>query len=406
MAHLSFPYFPTLSAASLLFAPTVFATGIEQAFQSTEAMGKGNVGVASVDDVTAVHYNPAGLAQLDRWQIQSNSYLFYGNPEYDFVGGGTFDPDDEQLALTGSTFLGGPVGDNLAVGFGLTLPFGLSADYGDDHPLRHLSVEGQLIHLRATAVLAWEIRPGIRLGGGAVFAYEDIDVVTGFPMAANPFGLGGPGDSSRLEGDGTAWGYTIGAQFDMAENHTLGITFRSGINMETTGRQTGRLFVPNPTGGAPLLAPAPGFDARTVIPYPDQLAVGYAITHGDWTFETNLTHSFRGETVVFEAVGQPAIEQTWDDTTFVNFGVTYQLTDYFQLRTGYLYSDQGVPDQFNTPTLADGPYHGFTIGSGYQKGNWQIDNAISLGIREDNETPLATYKSVAVGGGMGITYTF
>ncbi|MCD4690557.1 type IX secretion system membrane protein PorP/SprF [bacterium] len=117
--------------AALAFLPAAASANFVEMEVGARAMGMGGAFVAVADDVTALHWNPAGLATLEEFQVFGMRTSVYG------VDGLS---EDAAVAGYGTGSWGGAVGwlrtgaqdlyneDTMVIGYGMATPLtGLSA---------------------------------------------------------------------------------------------------------------------------------------------------------------------------------------------------------------------------------------------------------------------------------------
>ncbi len=365
--------FSFLSSIAILGIATEYAagTGLEQAYQSAKGSALGNAVIATIDDVSAIHHNPAGLAKLTDFEFQSQTLVLTGRTRYrgDL---GSF-KNEPITPIVGSLFLGGRIADGLGIGLGITAPHGLKAEYDRNIPNSSLGYDGSLEHIRYALGFGWQATPTLAIGGSIYYAHDDLENSLGFF----------PGDQWRYSGTGDGWGWSAGLQWQPREGHHFALTYRSGMTIETSGSTTytGSTFSPFPSATS---------EASTAFPYPDQFLIGYAIEVNRWLFEVNVQHTEwdRVRTItrneaspVFPLLPVSSV-QNWNNSQFYSFGATYQWKKDIELRFGYLHGTQSVPDRASSPLLTDSPYHAVSVGIGVERGDWEFDASVIANWRE------------------------
>ena len=151
---MKFRAFPAL--ATLAFPGLAGAAGYYLPNQDAFATAKGNAFIATADSAAAVHYNPAGLTQLEEAEAQINIYSINLGNEVT-KNGRSFEAKSEWQAAP-SIYFGQPIYDDLAWGFALTSPFGMGNEWGQGSPFRTVVTEARLAYARASAALAYASR--------------------------------------------------------------------------------------------------------------------------------------------------------------------------------------------------------------------------------------------------------
>ena len=129
----------------LLFQPLhASAEGFRLAEQSASALGQATAVVAQADAPSTLHYNPAGMAQLQRVQYSVGTNLVGGRFSFrnptgvrargDFDGTVASPPPSNFYFIANLTDFGFDHVGNTAVGLGVTSPFGTLISYSNDAP--------------------------------------------------------------------------------------------------------------------------------------------------------------------------------------------------------------------------------------------------------------------------------
>ena len=139
----------SLSALPVFFASLLHSTGLSEGAgyylpnQDAFATARGNAFVATADSAAAVHYNPAGLTQLEAPQVSLGVYgIHLGNKARN--AGVTSEAKSEWQAAP-HLYYAIPVSDSLSYGFGLNSPFGLGTEWGQGTPFRTAITEARLL---------------------------------------------------------------------------------------------------------------------------------------------------------------------------------------------------------------------------------------------------------------------
>ena len=212
MMIFSFP--STTSAQAIRFQP-----------QGAAAAGQGNAFAAQADDASAIHFNPAGLTQVDGVQSIVGTNLMGGSIKYkspagldsrgDF-GGSIASPPPSHFYLSANLgALGAATLSPVTLGIGLTSPFGSNTRYPTDGPFNTAVTSATLPLIDIKPTIAYKLNDDLSLGVSA-------DIYT----FASFLGEGqveqkrvGPGGSSvELNGTGTGAGATVSLLYTPLRN--------------------------------------------------------------------------------------------------------------------------------------------------------------------------------------------
>ena len=403
-----------LLLAATGWTSSIYANGYKiLCVKSAKATGMAEAFIVQADDPSAIAFNPAGLAQLRGLQLNLHGTLCNAYTEHRSPEGVTTDNED-SWQLVPSFFLTTDLGrDDLAVGLGVSLPNGLSNEWADDSSARYVATYSDLIVSDISASLGVRVRDRLMLGCGVSFYYSEAVFES---MVDAGLGVGAPGmfDAERtLDGDGTAWGFNLGAIYEISPRHSVALTYRHPFAVEYDGELE--------------IAGLLKTDATASIDFPGVVVAGYAFRPNDkWKLEVNVdwTNWEKVDRTMIraEAPGVPDMPLRWDlkNSVAYKFGAEYQYSESLALRCGYIYNQNATPEEAWRPSLPDTDTHFFTLGFGYDFDNWTIDAALQLVYYEtrriDNNVDLhetlssssiaGTYRTWAPCASVSVTYRF
>ena len=145
--------------------------------QGTAASAMSNAYAAQADDPSAVHYNPAGMTQLQGVQVMAGALISGGSTNFTSLTGVNARGDRNGSAAwppPGHTFITANLKDlgvtalgDLTVGIGLTVPFGSLTRWPNDGPFRTATTFNTLPLLDIKPALAYKATENLSLGLGA-----------------------------------------------------------------------------------------------------------------------------------------------------------------------------------------------------------------------------------------------
>src|SRR5262245_49957934 len=149
------------------------------------AVGQGAAFAAQADDPSALHYNPAAMPDLSRLQIYFGGLFVAGDTTFTNTAGvtvhggpdGTFTfPPPATFFLTASSkgFNLGVSGE-LALGVGVTSPFGLQITYPTNGPLSTVTTFAALPLLDIKPTIAYRFNRYFSVGAGLdIYTFSDL----------------------------------------------------------------------------------------------------------------------------------------------------------------------------------------------------------------------------------------
>jgi long-chain fatty acid transport protein len=342
----------SLALLTLASAPDVAASGTRVGFKDAFAMGRGNAFVATADNPSAVYYNPAGLTQLSGQRLAATVYDISVSSDYRSATGSASMDDGYQVVP--QIFYSNKPGDGpWAFGLGLYAPFGLSTEWPDNSPLRTFALKNEQTTLTFNLSAAYQVSPTLSLGGGLTYTHATTDL-------RRALGVFGPTDLFRFKGSGNSFGFTLGALWKPATEHSFGLSYQSSnsINMKGT-TDTIPLFTGDPSSAT--------FD------FPEVVIAGYSYRPTpQWNIEVDLdwTNWNRLKTVTInKASGAVPLAFNWQSGFFYELGATRYLSENWNVSAGYLYTENSVPDATYTPAVPDSNRSWYSLGLGYSSGN-------------------------------------
>lgn len=370
--------------AAALTGPAL-GNGFRLVSQDAFAAARGEAFVATADNPSAVHYNPAGLTQIEGDEVRMGLYALHFDPSYQAPAGApnagrkyeieTQDAFAPQLYATGR-FPDTPI----TFGLGVYSPHGASVTWPEDTGFRAVATEGQLTYLRVNPVIAAEVAPGLSLAAGVMIDYADIGLEQGLLRTAAPFF-----NSFRFDGSDVGLGYNLGALWRINEQWSIGSTFRSSVTMDFEGRTTvlQRPFIRETEVDA---------SAEFEFPYTAVIGVSYRPTK-DWNLEFDADYSnwscidrvvIRQErTPPFPVQRNIPVTLRFKDSWMLKLGATRSLADGWYASAGYLFNENSVLSDYYSPTVADLDRHFLTLGVGRKWSDYTVDVAYQFGYGPD-----------------------
>ena len=378
---------PVLLLAGVLTfgaARPVHALGFRNPDQGARATGEGEAFVARADDTSAVYYNPAGLVQLQGTQGTSGGYLLFPNSH--FSGGKGVSAEMNSASFTPHLYAASDFGlERWRFGFGVNVPFGNVADYGNGGPMRYTATDSMLSVMNFTPAVAFSVTDQFSVGVGLNVYYGSTELNRMAPLSAmvNPLL---PDRRFHFQGDGTAVGATVGALWHITDQHSIGAVYRSPFTIDFNGAAVVRK---DPTG---LFGSS---NASAEINFPQSVSGGYAFKpNKKWRFEADIEWTnwdtlnnvrLRSHNPYFDAANNPTsvIPFNWKDSFFYEAGMEYVINDTWAVRGGYIYSENSVPDKSFSGSIPDSNRHIFSIGLGFTSHRFQADLAYQYTLMEN-----------------------
>ena len=348
--------------------------------QGAAAAGQGNAFAAQADDASAIHFNPAGLTQVDGVQSIVGSTFMGGSIKYkspagldtrgDF-GGTIASPPPSHFYLSANLgALGAAALSPITLGIGLTSPFGSNTRYPVDGPFNTAVTSATLPLIDIKPTIAYKVNNHLSLGVSA-----DIYTFASFlgEGQAEQKRVGPGGASVELNGTGTGAGATVSLLYTPLRNGDGKPLASIGLVYHTQAVV--------PLSGSLLVNGAKVADASTNLVLPQIYTGAIAIwpvrtSEREWKLELDVEYvgwkSNRDLDVHLSSGGVIPQPQQWKSVSVVAIGTEYKWLSPEWLphwdvawRSGYTRTEDPVPDSTFNPGTISVPSNTLSIGAGF-----------------------------------------
>ncbi|MDT8281207.1 MAG: OmpP1/FadL family transporter [Gammaproteobacteria bacterium] len=412
----------TLSHAGAFGLIENSASGQGSAFAGASALG---------EDASTIYFNPAGMTRLSGSQIIVVGHVIA--PQTDFNNNGS--TDALGAPLTGSdSNIGDPaflpniyyateLPNEIHVGVGVTVPFGLETDYDKDWVGRYSALKSEIVSINVNPAIAWKVTSKLAVGFGLSVQYIDLSLsnnIDSFAACVNlttqagsttpgtdcfnagltGFGVASQDSKVKLTGDSLEIGWNAGLLYDVNDTNRIGVSYRSAIKHNVSGDANYNLnagLQPFADGASA----ATGFSilqdtslkANAELPETFSLSYVSEITP-KWTalFDWTWTGWSKLDTIVIRQSGgvpgqEPTLNLAYDDTNRFSAGVNYQFNEKLILRTGVAYDETPIKSAETRSARIPGNNRRWaSIGAGYAfSPEWTVDLGYSHLFMSDSD---------------------
>jgi long-chain fatty acid transport protein len=340
-----------VALVTILSAGYAGAAGFQLFEQNASGIGNAYAGSAAVaDNASTIFFNPAGMTKLQAREISLGASAV--KPSMKFTDNGSttpqaftagFPPGSTTTPAAGNDggdaggwnyipngFLSWALTKDLYAGIGVSVPFGLATEYEGNWYGRYQSIKFAIETLNVNPSIAYRVNDMISLGVGVNWQQMKAEYIRqGHPTLGQV----------KLKADDNAWGWNLGALFQLAPATRLGLSYRSAIKHALGGDLSGNslLGLPQP--------------ASADIELPDTAIVSFTQGLGNnWELLGDVSwtgwSSIDKVNVMNTATG--ALAQTLDanfkDTWRVALGANYKVSEAWKLKFGLAYDQTPVPD--------------------------------------------------------------
>ncbi|MCG3774598.1 MAG: putative outer membrane protein [Nitrospira sp.] len=354
--------------------------------QGAAAAGQGNAFAAQADDASAIHFNPAGLTQVEGVQSIVGTNLTGGSVTYnspagrdargDF-GGSIASPPPSHFYLSANLgALGASTFSPVTLGLGLTSPFGTNIRYPLDGPFNTAVTTAALPLIDIKPTVAYKLNDQLAIGVSA-----DIYTFASFlgqghgeqkQVGAGVFGIP-PGASVEFNGNGTGAGATVSLLYTPLRNGdgkpiaSVGLVYRTQAVV--------------PLNGSLLINGAKVADASTNLVLPQIYTGAIAIwpvrtSEREWKLELDVEYvgwkSNRDLDIHLSSGGVIPQPQQWTTMPVIAIGTEHKWLNPVwlphwdvALRSGYTHTENPVPDMTFNPAAISISSNTLSVGAGF-----------------------------------------
>jgi long-chain fatty acid transport protein len=396
-------------ASIVFFSHSASAQGFSVYEQGTCTMAQAGAAVASpCNDASAIFFNPAGLLETTGVTISGGATAVIAQGSF------TADYTREETDLTNDPIIvphlygSWRLSPELALGLGVYVPYGLETKWPTNWDGAFEGYNSGLQSIYVQPTIAYQISERVRVGGGPILGFSHVELnqrldasqrVVPSPDVPDgtTFGnLGIPFHTAfadvGLEGNAVGFGGHIGVQVEVTDRIRFGSRFLTPIKFEYEGdadfsQVSTNLRLPDgnpisPTGSEIPLdfvlessfvnGPLVDQSIETEITMPAQFLAGVAVDVTDRLlikadYQWTGWSSFDSIPLDFEEDRLDRSQrEDYENTHAVRVGGSYELTDAFTLRGGYLFNEAAAPDRTVTPLLPEANRNHITAGVGWR----------------------------------------
>jgi long-chain fatty acid transport protein len=330
--------------------------------------------VARADDLSAIFYNPAGLVQLPKLQIMCGFTTFIPRVEIVTHLGPVATPTlmQSRVCFAPHFFASYQVGERVWLGLGLNSPFGLGIQYNANWPGSINIIKATIQTLNLNPTLAVKVTDYLSVGAGLDIMYFSLNMKRVLPIP-----LLGP-QALDLQGGSWGLGFNLGLLVRPLDYLSVGVSYRSQVRQQVHGKARFRPF--NTFDGdasGSIILPDMIFAGIMVRPL-KQLSVEGGIIWTHWDLFKRLDIKFSN------ALGTLSEPKNWHNTWRGQLGVEYNALTWLDLRAGYAFENEPMPDKFADYLVPSSDRrHNFSVGTGFRWRAMTLDLAYTMVLMMD-----------------------
>jgi long-chain fatty acid transport protein len=423
----------TLLAVGIASASSAsLASSFQLIEQSASGQGSAYAGAAALgEDSSTVYFNPAAMTRLSGSQIVVAGHViapqatFTNNGSTDALGTALPGPNSDagEIGLVPNFYYTTELPNEIYVGVGVNVPFGLATEYDDGWVGRYHALKSEIASVNINPSIAWKATDKMSVGFGVSIQYMELELTNNIDsygacvnLAANSqgaftgadcvnAGLTGLGVASqdstvKLDGDSLEFGWNAGILYDVNDETRIGVAYRSAIKHEVSGHAAYSLdprlqpFADGVTAGSgfnvlqttPLEATAELPESFSISVVGEVAPKWTALFDWTWTSWSNL------DVITIRQAGgipgqEPTLDLAYKNTSRYSLGVNYQHTDKLIYRAGLAFDETPIRSPEKTSARIPGNDRTWlSLGAGYDFSSaWTADVGYSHLFISDTE---------------------
>ena len=361
---------------ALVATMSAYAEGYQISTLSARQEGMGHTGVALKLGAESMIFNPAGLSFSDKTLDLTGTLTAIKPLSSATINGVRYDSHNKvstPIAFNAAF----RVRDYLQLGISFYTPYGSSINWGMNWPGSVLNQKVNLATYTVQPTVSWRITPRLSVGAGLMITWGTVDLNKGLVSAYDidkvlpvvgmltgqtyPLFNGVTPASVNLKGTADmAFGFNVGAMFDVSDKVTVGASFRSKMLMKVKGGEAHVSFA-NEVAKKLLedkvgLIDQANFSASMPLPYVLEFGVSYHPTDR-WTFAADIQltgwKTYRRLDIEFPGVANGSFDQHIDkkyrNAWCFHMGAEWAATQKLDVRAGLMIDQTPVNDNHYNP---------------------------------------------------------
>lgn len=337
----------------LAFSGVASAAAFQLWEQNASGLGNAYAGSAAVaDNASTIFFNPAGMTQTPGLQLSAGVVGVGAYYEFRNSGSTTTGGDGGNAggwAAVPNGYFSAQVTNDLFLGFGVSVPFGLATEYSDSSWIgRNQSLKSEIKTVNYNPSVAYRVNDKVSLGFGINYQTINAEMTN-----MTPAGL------YRVKGDDSTWGWNAGALFTLSPAMRVGVSYRSTMDYTLEGTRS--------VGGVSRAATAD-------VKLPDTFILSVWQQVSDrWEAMGDLSYtnwSTLDKMNIRSSAGTDVETFGYKDSWRFAWGAAYKATDAVKLKFGIAYDRTPVTSSDRSARVPDNDRVWFSLGGQWNAGKF------------------------------------
>lgn len=351
----------------LAFVPFLtFAGGFQVNLQGNQQAGMGHLGTSFYLGASSAYFNPAMMGQSDnKFDLEAGGHGILAYVAYQNQKNGSTAETDNPIGTPFYLYGTYKINQELTAGLAVYTPFGSSVVWGDDWQGKYLIQDISLQAIYIQPSFSIQASDKLAIGLGFVYATGSVEINRALPYSSS----NGMQSQANLSGSADGYGFNFGAHFQASDKLSLGLTYRSGVNMELEEGDA-EFVTPLPESSLPS---SNKFAATLPLPSTATFGVAYQLNDKmlisaeysriNWSVYESLDFDFKNNTESFEDSENP---RNYEVSSIFRLGFQYMVNENLTARIGGYYDESPIQDDYFNPETPNSDNIGLTAGLSYK----------------------------------------
>ncbi len=411
----------TLVASLAIAVSTGWANGLSLNSIGPRAFGMGGAFVGLAADGSAIHWNPAGLANQ-----QSGISLFVTDvmpaATYKYDAFGVDAATVSNHYFSPNLFANYSIG-KFAVGLGAYVPAGLGAEWeGDDlvafggpafldppdntiaNPFADATYEwmSKIGVFNIAPAVAYQVTQSLQVGAALNIFYGMMDLKRAMDVEDVTTGTPAPGEDGMVDNQyeetstGLGYGVTLSGLWQTNDFLSVGVTYKTQTTVTFEGTAKNTAFAAYNAEESDFkrdLAWPMWVGAGVAVKPLNKLTVTFDVQYSQWSATEDVIETDYLDDVWDQQIdqqGENKMELNWEDATQYRLGLEYEASETLALRLGYYQDPAPAPDETLNILFPSSSNQAFTGGVGFNLNQLTVDFGLEYLLGEErNVDPAA-----------------
>lgn len=400
-----------ISLIVLFLTGFIWSQGFQVNFQGQKQQGMGCAGTALFQDGASIFFNPGSVAFSNENSINIAATPIFANVLYvdSATGEGYRTQNPVGTPFSAYGLFQAHKHDKLKLGLAAYTPFGSTVQWEDAWIGRFALTRLELKAIFLQSTLSYRIADVIGIGAGFIVSTGNVNLQKDIPVQDSTGNFG----HAELSGKAMGFGFNAGVHYDLNKKLSVGITYRSQINMSLKNGEA------NFTVPSSLDPNFPDGKFTGALPLPNVTTLGWAykpnnkikivvdVNYVGWKAYDTLAFDYEQNTSSLLDTKSP---RNYKSIFAFRGGAQYQVIDKLDLRFGGGFGFTPVPEESVTPETPDANRAYVTGGLTFRfSDKFSMDASIYYTqlkrTAQNAETNLyGTYRTKAIAPGFSLIY--